>query len=93
MDDASTRGEAYAMVAAEFGRTVGAIKMMASREGLTSWSHSLHFSFSEKDERDLVAICKKYARQGSPLLPSVFKQVQRFSKKSQIFKAFCVRFL
>jgi len=56
MDHASTRGEAYAMVAAEFGRTVGAIKMMASREGLTSWSHSLHFSFSEKDERDFVAV-------------------------------------
>ena len=81
MSNASTRRGAYAKVAEEFGVSVGAIKMMASRAGLTSRVHSLQYSFAKKEEEGIVAICIKYARRGEPLTVHDFIElVSRYKK-------------
>ncbi len=82
MSKASTRTEAYARVAKEFGTSIAAIRMMASRAHLTSKAHSMRCSFTIEEEDSIVQICIKYARRGEPLtIPDFIELVSRYKKK------------
>ena len=79
---ASTRANAYKLVAAEFGYSVAYIKKMASILGLTSERHSRSFTFSEEEEQALVCACIVYARQGTPLtIPALAKVASIFADR------------
>ena len=68
------RKEAYANVAKEFNKSIPAIKMKASRAGLTNQEHSLQYYFSVEEEEAIEAICLKYARLSKPL--SILQMIQ-----------------
>ncbi len=83
MSNASTRRGAYARVAEEFRVSVSAIKMAASRAGITSRSHSLRYSFSVEEEQDIKTFCIKHARRGTPLsVPELMELLSRYKKIS-----------
>ena len=81
---ASTRSGAYSRMSMESGSSAGALRVAASRAGLTSPSHSLKFAFSMEEEIALVVVCQLYARQGTPLSVIDFiKLASHFAKKEE----------
>ena len=78
MSNASTRGEAYRKISEEYGISVSAIKNAASKAGITSPMHSLHYILSDKEEQAIVALCVKYSNRGEPLtIPDFIELVSR----------------
>ena len=79
MSNASTRGEAYRKICEEYGISLSTIKNAASKAGITSPMHSLHYIISEKEEEAFVALCIKYANRGAPLtIPDFIELVSRY---------------
>ena len=67
MSNASTRNEAYRNVSGEYHISVSTIRNAASKAGITSPMHSLHYILSDKEEQALVAFCIKYDNRNEPL--------------------------
>ena len=63
MNNAPTRTTAYKDFAKEYHCSVVAVRKLASRMGLTK-KRSMHFSFTDCEERDMAEVCKKYALRG-----------------------------
>ncbi len=97
MSDPSTRDTAYLRTAEEFGTTVDALRMDASRAGIVSKFKSMRYSFGPKSEDALKQICMKYARRGKPLtIPEFIELASRFKglpKNERISRGFVTKFI
>ena len=83
INNAPTRSTAYKNFARDKGCSVVAVRKLASRMGLTK-KRSMHFSFTESEERDMAEVCKKYALRGEALtIPDVIELASCYKSRAE----------